>query len=168
MLFFTGEATGEVRPVRVLPKSNSSCFRPQARRTDASKIPHFSTKSNAGGGGGGGNRVPLPPAVPTGKEKAAAAVTKVTKAEPFQPQPLRKSREAPPLRKREGLCDPEEGNGSQSSHWRKGIRTILRITTQVLRQTGALTPASSCSLPFPVLGSRLAAPPPSVARLALG
>lgn len=111
---------------------------------------------------------PLPQLFLPGRERQHPRVTKVTKAEPFLSRPLRKSREAPPLRKREGLCDPEEGNGSQCSHWRKGIRTILRTTTQVPRQTGGLTPARSCSLPFPVLGSGLAAPPPSVAGLALG
>lgn len=72
-----------------------------------------------GWGGGGGNRVP-----PTGKGKAASALRKRQKLSPSNPRPLRESREAPPLKKREGLRDPEEGNGSQCSHWRKGTETM--------------------------------------------
>lgn len=106
------------RPVRVLPKSKNSCCRPQARGTDASKSPTLLLGPKRGGRGGR-NRVP-----PTGKGKAASALRKWQKRSPSYPWPPRNSLEAPPLEKREVLRDPEEGNGSQCSHWRKGTKTM--------------------------------------------
>lgn len=106
------------RPVRVLPKSKSSCCRAQARGTDASKSPTLLPGPKRGGEGrrksGSSYR----------EGKGCIRVTKVTNAEPFQLLAPKKQPRGSTTKKKEGLRDPEEGNGSQCSHWRKGTKTM--------------------------------------------
>lgn len=45
-------------------------------------------------------------------------------AEPFQLLAPKKQPRGSTTKKKEGLRDPEEGNGSQCSHWRKGTKTM--------------------------------------------